>query len=135
MFDLNGYIDVLNLKIVVVVIYLEMIVLLCQLLVLDWDDVVFECWKFLELLVYKKLFWEVGEGWIWFGCLMKLDVEFVVMLVELVWENYLFIMDGKLVGILEFNYVDLENVEFVYFGFVFGVIGGGLGKWFMLQVV
>lgn len=133
--DLNGYTDVPNAKIAVIVTYLEMTSPPGQPLAPERGDVDLERWNAPEPSTYKKLFREVGEDWIWFGRLTKPDAELAAMLAEPLRENFLPIMDGKPVGTLELNYADPENVELAYFGLVPDAIGGGLGKWLMSQAV
>lgn len=133
--DLNGYTDIPNSKIAVVVTYLEMTEAPQAPLAGDRGDVILDRWAAPDAVGYKHLFKSIGEDWLWFGRLTKSDAELEAMLREPARENFVPMMDGKPIGTLELNYADPANVELAYFGLVPGVIGGGFGKWLMGQAI
>jgi GNAT superfamily N-acetyltransferase len=133
--NLDGYTEVPDTKIAVVVTYLEMTEKPSEALAPQRSDVALEAWPSPSASEYKALFREVGEEWIWFGRLIKPDAELEALLSEPARENFLPLRAGKAVGTLELNYADPENVELAYFGLVPSAIGGGVGRWLMAQAV
>lgn len=133
--DLNGFTDVPDTKIAVVVTYLEMTSVPQAPLTQSRQDLTLDRWIKPQADEYRALFREVGHDWIWFGRLLKSKGDLEALLHEPAREHYLPIVDGKPAGILELNYVDPENVELAYFGLVPGAIGGGVGRWLMAQAI
>lgn len=133
--NLNGYTEIPDTKIAVVVTYLEMTERPVSRLAPDRSDVKLEPWAEPDVATYKSLFRSIGEAWIWFGRLTKDEAELDTLLREPQRENYLPMRDGKPVGTLELNFADPENVELAYFGLVPEAIGGGLGRWLMAQAI
>ncbi len=133
--NLNGYTDVPDKKIAVVVTHLEMTLAPEKPLAAARDDVVLGRWEKPDAKAYKALFREVGEDWLWFGRLIMAEDKLITLLSEATRENYRPIRNGKILGTLEVNYADPENVEVAYFGLVPDAIGGGIGRWLMSQAV
>lgn len=133
--DLNGYTDIPDTKIAVVVTHLEMTAAPKEPLAASREDVVLQRWEKPDAAAYKALFREIGEDWIWFGRLVKPDDELEALLSEPRRENFRPMRDGRVLGTLEVNFADPENVEIAYFGLVPGAIGGGVGRWLMSQAV
>lgn len=133
--NLNGYTDVPDNKIAVVVTHLEMTAAPEKPLAGAREDVVLTRWEQPDPAAYKALFRDVGEDWIWFGRLLKTDEELSELLREPARENYRPMKDGQALGTLELNFTDRENVEIAYFGLVPDAIGGGVGRWLMGQAV
>ncbi|MTI43580.1 acetyltransferase (GNAT) family protein [Roseibium hamelinense] len=133
--DLNGYTDIPNNKIAVVVTHLEMIKKPSSRLAGDRNDVVLKRWQRPDASAYKSLFREIGEDWIWFGRLVEPDAALEALLCEPTRENYLPMRGQKPIGTLELNFQDPANVELSYFGLVPSAIGGGVGRWLMAQAV
>ncbi|WP_420414117.1 GNAT family N-acetyltransferase [Roseibium sp.] len=133
--DLNGYTDIPDTKVAVVVTHLEMTAAPENPLSAGREDVVLEQWENPETADYKALFRAVGEEWIWFGRLVKPDDELAALLSEPARKNFRPMRDGKVLGTLEVNFADPENVEIAYFGLVPDAIGGGVGRWLMSQAI
>lgn len=131
--NLNGYTDVPDQKLAVIVTHLEMCKAPDAPLAPARSDVGLEFWEKPDAASYKSLFREVGEDWVWFGRLLMGDEELETLLSEPTRENYRPMKDGNALGTLELNYADPENVEIAYFGLVPGAIGGGIGRWLMGQ--
>ncbi|GGB34695.1 N-acetyltransferase [Roseibium aquae] len=133
--ELNGYTEVPDGKIAMVVTYLEMSEARLAPPVQDRTDVLLERWHRPDLDEYRKLFREVGEDWIWFGRLTQTDAALQALLAEPARENYIPKRNGEALGTLELNFADPENVEISYFGLVPKAIGGGLGRWLMSRAL
>lgn len=129
--DLNGYTDVPDTKIAVVVTYLEM---LSRPDLTDRrapDGVTLERWHNPDPEQYVRLFRAIGDEWLWFGRLVLDRAELGKILRQPSREIFVPVRDGKQLGLLEIDYSDPENPELAYFGLVPEAIGGGMGGWLM----
>ncbi len=133
--DLNGYMDLPDDKIAFVVTYLEMFEAPAEPLAPPRGDVTLERWTEPDIEVYRALYREVGEDWIWFSRLIYDDTKLKKILTEPTRENFLPLKNGKPFGTLELDYSNPEEPELAYFGLVPSAIGGGLGRWLMAQAV
>lgn len=129
--DLNGYTDVPNNKIAVVVTYLEM---LSKPDLADRqppDGVVLERWHNPDPEDYLRLFRAIGDEWLWFGRLVMDRSKLAEVLSQSSREIFVPLREGKQLGLLEIDYADPESPELSYFGLVPDAIGGGMGGWLM----
>lgn len=133
--DLDGYTDLPDNKIALVVTFLEMLQRPAEALSRPRTDVVLEAWADPDINVYRDLFRQVGQDWLWFGRLSLSDEELAGVLCQPGREHFLPMVDGKPVGLLEIDYGDPENPELAYFGLVPEAVGTGLGRWLMAQAV
>jgi len=131
--DLNGYTDLPDDKIAVVVTYLEMTAPPETPLAREREDVSLERWVAPDVTEYKKLFREIGEDWLWFGRLVLDDDSLEAVLTAPGLEVFTPVMNGRAMGLLEIDYSDPENPELAYFGLVPSAVGTGLGRWLMQQ--
>ncbi|CTQ51985.1 Acetyltransferase (GNAT) family protein [Roseibium album] len=133
--DLDGYTDVPDGKVAFVVTFLEMLSAPNKPLAVERDDISLERWTAPKADAYKKLFRQVGEDWIWFGRLTMTDDALEQMLAEPTRENFLPMLNGKPVGMLELDYSNPAEPELAYFGLTPEAIGGGIGRWLMAQAL
>jgi GNAT superfamily N-acetyltransferase len=133
--DLDGYTDVPDGKVAFVVTFLEMLSAPSKPLAVERDDISLERWTAPKADAYKKLFRQVGEDWIWFGRLTMTDDALEQMLAEPTRENFLPMLNGKPVGMLELDYGNPAEPELAYFGLTPEAIGGGVGRWLMAQAL
>lgn len=133
--DMDGYTDVPDGKVAFVVTFLEMLNAPDKPVSAERNDMSLERWEKPKADAYRKLFREVGEDWIWFGRLMLSDGELETMLAEPTRENFLPMLDGKPVGMLELDFSNPEEPELAYFGLTPDAIGGGTGRWLMAQAL
>ncbi|GAA0775406.1 GNAT family N-acetyltransferase [Roseibium denhamense] len=133
--SLDGYTDIPDTKIAVVVTYLEMKARPEQDGVPDLPEVRLERWHNPDPSAYKELFREVGEDWIWFGRLMLPDDKLAAILSDPSCENYRLMRGNQVLGMVELHFGDPENPEVSYFGLIPKAVGGGLGKWLMSQAI
>ncbi|POF29842.1 GNAT family N-acetyltransferase [Roseibium marinum] len=133
--DMNGFWDVPDGKVAVVVTYLEMLKAPEAPLARPREDLTLERWPSPDIDAYRRLFRQIGEDWIWFGRLIQEDAALKNMLAEPARENFLPKRDGAPVGTLELDYANPEEPEISYFGLIPEAIGGGAGRWLMAQAV
>lgn len=133
--DLNGYTDLPDEKIALVVTFLEMTAPPVAPLAGERQDVSLERWVAPDVADYKRLFREIGEDWLWCGRLMLSDDRLKAVLTAAGNEVYTPVIDGRQMGLLEIDYSDPENPELAYFGLVPSAVGSGLGRWLMQQAM
>ncbi len=133
--DLNGYTDLPDDKIAVVVTFLEMTEAPDAPLAGDRQDVSLERWRSPDAAEYKRLFREIGEDWLWCGRLVLDDDGLETVLSAPGLEVFTPVVNGRQMGLLEIDYADPENPELAYFGLVPSAVGSGLGRWLMAQAV
>jgi len=133
--NLNGYTDVPDGKIAVVVTFLQMLERPEAPLAPAREDLALERWVSPDPDDYRRLFREVGEDWIWFGRLVLETGALEKMLAEPTRENFRLIRAGKPAGTLEIDYAVLGEPEISYFGLTPDAIGGGAGRWLMARAV
>lgn len=133
--DLNGYTDLPDDKIAVVVTLLEMTTAPDTPLAGDRQDVSLERWVSPGAADYKKLFREIGEDWLWCGRLVLDDDSLEAVLAATGLEVFTPVIGGRAMGLLEIDYSDPENPELAYFGLIPSAVGSGLGRWLMAQAV
>lgn len=133
--DLDGYTDLPDDKVALVVTFLEMLQRPEKPLSRARTDVVLEPWTDPDINVYRELFRQVGQDWLWFGRLSLSDEDLSGVLLQPGREHFLPMVEGKPVGLLEIDYGDPANPELAYFGLVPEAVGTGLGRWLMAQAV
>jgi GNAT superfamily N-acetyltransferase len=133
--DLDGYTDLPDDKIALVVTFLEVLQRPGNSLSRPRTDVALEPWSDPDINAYRDLFREVGQDWLWFGRLSLSDEDLAGVLRQPGREHFRPIVEGRPVGLLEIDYTDPENPELAYFGLVPGAVGTGLGRWLMAQAV
>ncbi|PVB59702.1 GNAT family N-acetyltransferase [Labrenzia sp. 011] len=133
--NMDGFTDVPDGKIAVVVTHLEMLKAPDAPLAPARDDLTLERWASTDVEAYRRLFREVGADWIWFGRLVLDDDTLERKLAEPARENFLPLREGAPVGTLELNYAIPEEPEISYFGLKPEAIGSGTGRWLMARAV
>ncbi|WP_299815428.1 GNAT family N-acetyltransferase [uncultured Roseibium sp.] len=133
--DMNGFWDIPDGKVAVVVTNLEMLKAPEAPLAQARDDLTLDRWPSPDIDAYRRLFRQIGEDWIWFGRLIQEDAALEKILREPTREIFLPKRDGAPVGTLEIDYAKPEEPEISYFGLIPAAIGGGAGRWLMAQAV
>ena len=128
--DLAGYTDVPPGKIAMIVTFLEMHAQPIQRPI-ERPDLELQRVADADPAAYRDLFRRIGHDWLWFGRLNLDDAQLTAVLREPSREIYHCLRQDQVVGLLELDFADPENVELAYFGLVSDVIGAGAGRWLM----
>lgn len=126
-------IDVPNGSLAVIVTYFEMTQ---KPAILEHQShLTFTTWSRPDLFEYRTIFRKVGDGWLWFGHLMKTDEELRSVLHDNKTEVFR-VKDGEdIVGFVELSFSDPEQCEIVYFGLVPKMNGKGQGRTVMAETI
>lgn len=131
----DGLYDLPAGKLAAVVTYLEMLSRPAPRGVIAPEGVSLVAHKMPELAWYRALYREVGEDWLWFSRLYMKDTKLAAILNDPDVEVYSLSKNGQDLGLLELDFRDLDNTELAFFGLSAGLIGGGVGRWFMEQAL
>jgi len=88
-----------------------------------------------NLDIYKRLFREVGEDWLWVSMLEIGDDEVRGILADPSIETYSLRDGDRDIGLLELDFRVPGECEVVYFGIVKDAIGKGTGRFLMNQAI
>lgn len=132
--NMDGYTDLPDSKIALVVTFLEMTAAPAGLAAPQVPaGVTLERWQDGDLDGFLKLFRKVGEEWLWFSRLIMPRDELASILSQPTREILMVRKDGIDAGILELDFADPQNVELSFFGLTRDVTGKGLGRWLMQE--
>lgn len=133
--NLDGYTDLPEGKIALIVTFLEMKKAPQKPLPAPRAGLVLRPWISPRAADYVALFREIGTDWLWFGRLAQAPDQLEAILRRPNLEVFIAERDGKAAGLLEIDYADPENPEVAYFGLVPSAIGAGAGRWLMAQAM
>jgi GNAT superfamily N-acetyltransferase len=88
-----------------------------------------------NLDIYRRLFRDVGEDWLWGSMLGVGDDEVRDILANPSMETYALRDGDRDIGLLELDFRVPGECEVVYFGIVKGAIGKGTGRFLMNQAI
>ncbi|MBY0491631.1 MAG: GNAT family N-acetyltransferase [Gemmatimonadaceae bacterium] len=84
-----------------------------------------------DLAMYRALFREVGQEWLWFSRLRMPDAELARLLADPLVEAYA-VRDGNArIGMLELDFREPGQCELAFFGLAASHVGQGAGRWLM----
>lgn len=134
--NMDGYTDLPDTKIALIVTYLEMTAPPAGLAAPQRPaGVTLERWQDGDLDGFLALFRKVGEEWLWFSRLIMPRDELASILSQPSREILMVRKDGVDAGILELDFADPQNVELSFFGLARDVTGMGLGRWLMQEAL
>jgi GNAT superfamily N-acetyltransferase len=85
--------------------------------------------------LYRRLYDAVGHDWYWTDRKRMPDGELADLLADPGVELHVLYVEGQEAGFAELDRRDPQDVRLVYFGLMPGVIGRGLGRWFLARMV
>ena len=88
-----------------------------------------------DLDIYRRLFREVGEDWLWVSMLEIGDDEVRGILADPSIETYSLRDGDRDIGLVELDFRVAGECEIVYFGVVRDAIGKGTGRFLMNQAI
>lgn len=88
-----------------------------------------------NLDIYRRLFREIGEDWLWVSMLEIGDDEVRGILAHPLVETYALRDGGRDIGLVELDFRVAGECELVYFGLVKDAIGKGTGRFLMNQAI
>lgn len=88
-----------------------------------------------NLHIYRRLFREVGEDWLWVSMLEIGDDEVCDILAHPLMETYALRDGDRDIGLVELDFRVTGECEVVYFGVIKDAIGKGTGRLLMNQAI
>ena len=80
---------------------------------------------------YRDLYGRVGQPWLWFSRIRLPDAELAAIIQSPLMEVYALAHEGRDEGLLELDFREPGQCEFVSFGVTEKLVGTGAGRWLM----
>ena len=84
-----------------------------------------------ELAAYREIYRRVGEEWLWISKIRMPDAELAAIIQSPLMEIYALAHEGRDEGLLELDFREPGQCEFVSFGLTERLVGIGAGRWLM----
>ena len=132
----NGFHEVPRGKVAAVVTHLEMLEPAPERVVPEPQGVSLDRVAAPDVDWYRGLFRTVGaEDWLWFSRLVMDRSKLEGILSDPANHVYVLKQDGQDKGLLELDFRQTGDCELAFFGLSSDLIGGGVGRWMMNQVI
>jgi len=87
------------------------------------------------IAMYRRLYRDVGEEWLWWERLTLSDSGLKDVLYATSTDFVVLYVGGEEAGFAELSFCDEGDCQIVYFGLTSGFIGRGFGRWFLGRVI
>lgn len=88
-----------------------------------------------DLALYRSLYRQIGEEWLWVSRLVMSDEELAGNIHHPMVEIFILRAEGRDVGIIELDFREDKAAEIVFFGLTKDAIGKGTGRYLMDQAL